>query len=58
MNELNFILFFFFLDADIAKDFLLNFADPNGEAKYMKTLVSFPYFLSNLPCTPEKKSTK
>ncbi|CAA3003795.1 DNA replication licensing factor MCM7 [Olea europaea subsp. europaea] len=33
MNDLDFKR-----DKDIAKDFLLNFADPNGEAKYMKTL--------------------
>ncbi|GFQ06774.1 DNA replication licensing factor mcm7 [Phtheirospermum japonicum] len=27
-----------FLNAEIAKDFLTNFADPNGEAKFVKIL--------------------
>lgn len=33
----------------LAKEFLSNFADANGEAKYMNILVSLPLFSFSLP---------
>lgn len=35
-----------FLNAEIASEFLKNFADENGEAKYIDILVRFPIIFS------------